>query len=419
MELMPHQVEALKWAEGKDKVLFALDQGLGKTAIACQTIKATERVLVICPASLKLNWERELKIWSIAKRLKIIKKKSEDLPSGPGVVIINYDLLGQKVKKRAVANYDFSNFDRVIVDESQMIKNSKAVRTKIAGKIVKLTKYAILLSGTPMERAMDLYVPLFSLGATKLRQDPFGFKFCEAEQVYLGMRTVWQFRGLCNEQELRTLMKPFVIRMLKEDVTDLPEKIVKIVALDLPKGAKEKKYSFEDIKKDPRPLGFEGLSELIHEQGLRKLPLAVKHIKMRLESEKKVFIVAKHSDVIDTLKEKLSEFNPVVLDGRMKPEQKQESIDTFQNDKNCRVFIGQIIAAGTGITLTAASHVVVVEAEWSYSALMQVIDRVHRIGQTETVTAELLTIHNSIDERMLYTTLEKQDYVERVLEKEK
>jgi len=413
--LKPHQREALAFSEKVPKCMLMLDMGLGKTAIACSSIKKGERVLIIVPASLKLNWKRELAIWSNTSKVTIIKKKSEDLPKGPGVVIINYDLLGKKIKKRAYPNYDFSGFDKVVLDECHMIKNVKAVRTKICGRIIKKTPRAILLSGTPMERPIDLYVPLFSIGAIDMSYDSFGHKFCDAKQVYLGFKMVWQFRGLSNPTMLKHILKPYSLRMLKEDVMDLPDKTIDIVSLDLPKGKQEKTYDIGAILKDPRPLGFEGLAEVLKEQGIRKVPLAVKHIKMRLETNQKVFVTAKHRDVIDALMEKLKDYNPVKLDGRDKAEEKQKAVDTFQTDETCRVFIGQNIAAGTGLTLTASNHVVLVEPDWSYSALMQLIDRVHRIGQTENVTAELLTISDSIDERVLFTTLEKKGYTKEVI----
>jgi len=420
-ELLAHQLDALAWIKKQKskKLILALDMGLGKTVIAAKTIQKDERVLVICPASLKLNWERELKIWAISVPIQIIKKKTETILKRPGITIINYDLLGQKSSKkknaRAIANYDFSGFDKVILDECHMIKNAKPVRSKISGKIIRLTPKAILLSGTPMERPIDLYVPLFSIGAIKGSRDSFGHKFGDPKMLWLGTKQVWAFRGASNVPELKKILKPVMLRMLKEDVIDLPEKDISVVALDLPVGKQEKNYSFTDIIKDPRPMGFEGLSELLHEQGISKVPLAVRHIKMRLETEHKILIVAKHTDVIESLMEKLKEFNPVKLDGKCTADQKQKTADTFQEDKNCRLLIGQIKPVGVGWTLTKAKHIIVVEPDWSFSNLMQVIDRLHRIGQKNNVTAELLTIHNSICERVLYTTLEKKGFIQEVI----
>lgn len=423
LKLKPHQVDTLCWVAKNEKAdylknVLALDMGLGKTVIAAKTIKDHERVLVICPATLKLNWEKELHLWADTPRVKVIKKKSETLPEGAGTIIVNYDILGGKVSKKsnkAKPNFDFTGFDRVIIDEFQFIKNPKSIRSKITGKIIKNTPKALLLSGTPMERPIDLFVPYFSIGAVTDSYHTFGVKYCDAQKVYLGAREVWQYRGSCNEEELQEVIAPYTLRMLKEDVIDLPSKSISVVALDLPVGRQDKQYNLSDILKDPRPIGFEGLAELLHEQGLKKVPLALKHIKMRLETERKIFVVARHTDVIDLLWEGLKDFNPVIIDGRCSAGQKEKAKDTFQEDKNCRILIGQSQAASVGLTLTAASHVIIVEPDWSYSKTMQLIDRVHRIGQTENVTAELLTIHKSIDERVLYTTLEKKGFIEGVI----
>lgn len=414
-KLFPHQVEALKWLENKPKAILGLDMGLGKTCIACHTIKPGERVLVICPASLKMNWKREINLWAPGHEIYIVKKKNEILPP-EGIVVINYDLLGKKVKKRSVeANFDFTNFDRVILDEAHMIKNAKSVRSKISGRIIKQTPYALLLTGTPMERPIDLFVPLYSIGAIDMKYDTFGMNYCDPKKIFIGIREVWQYRGITNAQGLKAIVDPYMLRMFKEDVIDLPEKFIDIVGLDLPVGSREKKYNLQDIVKDPRPIGFEGLAELLHEQAIRKLPQAIAHIKMRLEENQKIFIVAKHTDVIDTLAEKLEKFNPVILDGRCSALAKDNAVHAFQNLDSCRVFIGQITAAGTGITLTAANHVIIVEPDWSYSNLMQVIDRCHRIGQKNKVNAEILTIDGSIDERVLYTTLEKKSFIRDIV----
>jgi SWI/SNF-related matrix-associated actin-dependent regulator 1 of chromatin subfamily A len=418
LKLFPHQEQALKWIEQNknSKVILALDMGLGKSAISAKTILPTEKVLVICPASLKINWYREVQTWANTPKITIVNKKSETLPTGAGTVIINYDILGfnekQGKRKMAKPNFDFKDFDRVIVDESHMIKNPKAVRTKIAGRIISKAPKAILLSGTLMERAIDLYVPLTAIGANQYKYDAYGFKFCEPKLIDIGRRQVWSYRGLSNADELKHMMAPQTLVMKKEDVIDLPEKFIKVVALDLPVHKREKSYDLESIKKDPRPLGFEGLAELLHEQGLSKVKMATEHIKMRLEETEKIFITAKHSLVIDELKENLAEFNPVVLDGRCSLKQKQDAVDKFQNTKECRIFIGQNTAADKGITLTAANHVIMVEPDWSYSTLMQLIDRCHRIGQKNFVTAEMLVIANSIDERVLHTTLTKEGYID-------
>lgn len=414
-KLYQHQIDALNWLQDKPKVLLGLDAGLGKSAIAIKTFKPNENILIIAPATLKQNWFREIKLWSeYSPTIHIIKKKTDKLQ--PGVNIVNYDILGSKKNKKIVSNFDFKNFkvDRLIVDESHYIKNPKSIRSKITAKLIHQIKNVILLSGTPSERTMDLYVPLRSLGVIDTNMHSFGVKYCGGKKIYLGRKEVWDYRGNTRTDELKELMSGHCLFMTKEDVIDLPEKVFSVIGLDLPVSRREKEYNLEDILEDTRPIGFEGLSELLHEQALLKLPLCIKHIKMRLESTHKIVIFAKHHDVIDSLMHELKSFNPVKLDGRCSATQKDDAVSIFQNDKNCRLFIGQIKASGVGLTLTSSSDVIFVETNWSYSDLSQCADRVHRIGAKNNVYIEILTIANSIDERVLYTTLIKKEFKEDI-----
>jgi hypothetical protein len=111
----------------------------------------------------------------------------------------------------------------------------------------------------------------------------------------------------------------------------------------------------------------------------------------------------------------LKEFNPVKVTGSVKNEDRQTAVDTFQADSKCRVFVGNIKAAGVGLTLTAASHVVFVEASWSPADIQQAADRCHRIGQKDNVTVDLLTISESIDSLVLHSVLTKMDVIDRII----
>lgn len=417
MNLYQHQKDALEWIKNKPKAILALDAGLGKTAITIKTFKPDENILVICPATLKTNWKQEIELWSEHSfNVHIIKKKTDQLKSG--INIINYDILGKKEGKNVVPCFDFKNFrvDRVVLDESHYIKNHLAVRSKIAAKLVRIAPNAILLSGTLGEKSRDLYTPLLSIGAINKTFHEYGMMYCGAFKRYMGRREIWDYNGNSNQGMLRRVMEPSTLIMRKEDVIDLPEKIFKVVSIDVNKRyAREKDYSLKSIYESSEPIGFAGLSELLHDQALDKLPLAIKYIKDRLETTKKIVLIAKHIDVIDGLFYALKEYNPVKLDGRDNADKKDLSKVTFQTDPSCRIFIGQIKAAGVGITLTAASDVIFVETNWSFSDISQAADRCHRIGQKNTVLAEILTITDSLDEHVLRRTLEKKQFVEEVL----
>lgn len=412
LELYPHQKDALAWLKSRPKAMLIIATGLGKTIIAIKTFKPNERILIIVPNSLKLNWKIEIEKWSDFKpQVTVIKKRGETLQ--PGINIINYDILGKRINKKIVPSFNFKSFDRVIVDEHQMIKNSKAIRTKIAAKIIKNTPNAILLSATPMEKPIELYVPLYSLGVMKMNYHDYGMKFCDGKKLYLGGREVWDYKGKSNLDELLEIIKPQTL-IMRKDILDLPPVTIKVISVDLPISKQEKSYDLEAIEKDSRAISFEGLSELIKEQALLKLPLAISHIKLRLETENKILLFCKHHEVIDILMEKLKDFSPVKLDGRDSIEKRQEAVNSFRNDNGVRIFVGQIQASGVGLTLVESNFCIFAEADWSYSSILQGLSRIDRIGQTKNVYVELLTVHKSIDEYMLRKTLEKKETIKEL-----
>jgi SWI/SNF-related matrix-associated actin-dependent regulator 1 of chromatin subfamily A len=129
----------------------------------------------------------------------------------------------------------------------------------------------------------------------------------------------------------------------------------------------------------------------------------------------KIVVFAHHAAVIDALMDGLKDYLPVKLDGRIGAVEKQRAVDTFQNNKDCRVFVGQMQAAGVGITLTAASNVVFVESSWVSGDIAQAVDRCHRIGQKDSVLAQFLVIRGSLEEYMLRTVVDKQHVINSVI----
>jgi SNF2 family DNA or RNA helicase len=199
-----------------------------------------------------------------------------------------------------------------------------------------------------------------------------------------------------------------------ECLKDLPSKTYRIIELDLPIDKREKDFDLSQIDK-PDSIPFEAISDILKMNAERKLPDAVKYIKDCLEHTDKVVVFAHHTHIIDGLMDALKEFNPVKVTGSVKNEDRQTAVDTFQADKKCRVFVGNIKAAGVGLTLTAASHVVFVEASWSPADIQQAADRCHRIGQKDNVTVDLLTISGSIDALVLNSVLTKMDVIDRII----
>jgi SWI/SNF-related matrix-associated actin-dependent regulator 1 of chromatin subfamily A len=403
MKLYPHQARALDWLSTRPKAILALDMGLGKTCVSSKDLIAP--AVVICPASLKLNWQDELSAWRPELSTQVIASP-KDKPNGSDVTIVNYDIL-QRV--------DLPKHTTLIVDEAHYIKSYKAKRTKHVMTMMQQAEKVRLLTGTPIvNRPIELWTLLYGIKAIKSGYFEFGMRYCA------GWRTPWDtydFSGASRHDELANLLKPHMLRMRKEDVIDLPSKTFRVIELDLPIDEREKQFDRQAIEK-PDSVAFEAIADILKMNALRKLPDAITYIKDCLCAVDKVVVFAHHKDVIDQLKDALSEFKPVVITGATAQADRHKNVLSFQNSKDCKVFIGNIKAAGVGLTLTAASHVVFVESSWSPADINQAADRCHRIGQKDNVTVDLLTINGSIDALVLHSVLNKMDVIDRIIKEE-
>ena len=400
MMLYKHQVQAIEWLGQRPKAILALDMGLGKTCVS--SLDLSVPALVVCPASLKLNWQAELKMWRPELSVQVVRSPKDPI-KGLDVTIVNYDILGK---------LDLPTPTTLIVDEAHYIKNYKAKRTKLLMSLIKATSNVSLLTGTPIvNRPIELWTLLYSIGATKLGYFEFGMRFCA------GWKTPWDtydFSGSSRKGELIKVLEPFMLRMTKEECIDLPSKTYRIIALDLPVDKREKQFSQDQID-TPDSIPFEAISDIRRLNAERKLDQSISYIKDCLEQTDKIVVFAHHTHIIDGLMDALKEFEPVMVTGSVKNEDRHVAVQTFQNNPKCRVFVGNIKAAGVGLTLTAASHVVFVEAPWSPADLQQAADRCHRIGQQNNVTIDLLTITGSIDEIILHKILTKMDVIDSVI----
>lgn len=163
---------------------------------------------------------------------------------------------------------------------------------------------------------------------------------------------------------------------------------------------------------------FTEMAQLRHATALAKVPFIIEHILESVDSSNKVVVFAHHRDVIAKIQELLKEnsINSVILTGEMGAEERQNSVDSFQNKTSTKVFIGSIHAAGVGITLTAASHVIFAELDWVPGNMAQAEDRCHRIGQTESVLVQHLVLEGSLDATIAQTLVEKQNVIDKALD---
>jgi SWI/SNF-related matrix-associated actin-dependent regulator 1 of chromatin subfamily A len=435
LSYLPYQRGGIAYARGKEGVLVGDEMGLGKTiqAIGMMNDEPIKTALIICPASLKLNWAREIDKWlNYYRPIHVVEKAALPLPREIGVLIVNYDIVAKMHDRLAKIPWDV-----LVCDEAHLLKNLTAKRTQAVlgqnGRGGIDASRRIFLTGTPAESRPSEIFPI----ANSLRPDVFpswldyAFRYCAAYQTKYGLDA----RGASNVQELQAkLRETIMVRRMKKDVLkDLPAKIRVRVTLpcdaklkksveaelaayqrerELINSLKRKGASHEDVMK-ARNEASARMRSLRVATSEGKMPMALEFLRNAADAEK-IVVFAYHHQVLDALIKEFGE-RAVVVTGAVSVEDRQKAVDRFQNDPECRVFIGQIVAAGVGLTLTASSHVVFVEFDWRPGMLEQAEDRCHRIGQTDSVTCSYLVIENSLDDVQLSSVEKKRNTIASTL----
>jgi len=420
----PFQQEGIqKITKFGGRALLADQMGLGKTLQALWWMRKNVKppVVVVCPASLKWNWEREARINVGVRALVLHGKSAYKIPQSAKLVIINFDILGAWVKELKKLKISL-----VIIDECQYIKSRGAKRTKAAKSLCRGVKNVIGLSGTPLtNRPVELF-PILSILYPSMFKSfvAYAWQYCDPKHNGFG----WNYNGASNLRELHNLLgKKCMIRRLKKDVLqDLPDKTRSVIPLEISRS----EYDFaesdfinwlreESPEKVERARGAMGLVKLGYLKRLAsslKLKGSIEWIDNYLsQSDGKLVIFAIHKKTISKLREHYKGL-AVVVDGSVSGERRQEAVDQFQKLKKVRIFIGNIQAAGVGITLTAADTVVFVEMGWTPGEHIQGEDRIHRIGQSKKTSCYYLVATGTIEEDLCDIIQKKQLVLESVLD---
>lgn len=428
--LYPFQLDGVKFLEARNgNALIADSMGLGKTIQALGWLKLHPELrpaVIVVPASLKLNWEREARKW-LGKNVSIAmpqgKSPDRKVVWNKDLIIINYDILAywlDAILQQSPAV--------MVVDESHYVKNIKAQRTKAVKELGKLVKHKVFLTGTPVvNHPAEFFTVLNMLEPREFNSwMRFTRRYCAAKHNGFG----WDVSGASNTEELHgKLQGKIMLRRKKEDVLkDLPAKRRHAVPMDIDNrkeysaaaadlvGWLKEKFGSGKAEKAAQAealVQFNYLKQLAAEG---KRSNAVQWIKDSLDSNGKLVLFAVHHTMIDYLAEELRNYNPVVVDGRVSQEKRQAAVDAFQQDPSCRLFIGNIRAAGVGLTLTAASNVVFLELDWVPANLLQAEDRIHRIGQEAECAAWYLVAGGTIEEDIARLLDEKRQVLEAVLD---
>lgn len=443
-DLRPYQVEGAAFLARTGRALLADEPGLGKTAQAiraCDEVGAY-RVLVISPASVVENWRREFDRWQQVERPLAAAGRVTG-GSGSTVNFTSYD--------KATRNIDWwlvPTYDAIILDEAHYLKNRTAKRTKAIlgpkcdgkGGLVERAKHVFLLTGTPAPNDPSELWPMLravmpgaitnggALGAAgypngydmtgkaakPLAYWPFVQRYCRTQENGFGIKIV----GGKNLPELKARIAPYVLRRKKSEVAkDLPPISFGTLPLDAGsalaairkmEATPEGQQIAKALEKGVDALQALGPHVASYRRivGMAKVAPVVEWVKDWFDAGGgKLVIFAHHRDVITALCEGFGAC--MVLTGSTSAEGRQEAVDCFQNDPRYKLFIGQIQAAGTGITLTAASDALFVESSWVPSDNEQASMRIHRIGQKNACLVRFATLAGSLDERIQAACMRK------------
>lgn len=414
-----HQKEAIQKLVENKKFILADDMGLGKTTstIIAALESGSKKVLIICPATLKINWKREIENYSDKT---VFIAESKNFSTEADFVIINYDIIKNfhDTKKKDESQILASNFDLVIVDEAHYIKNATAQRTKLINDIVKKTDRLWLLTGTPMTSRPIDYFNLLSLVDSPVAKNwmAYAIRYCAGYQFKVGNRKVWNVMGSSNLEELRDRTLGLTLRRLKENVLDLPDKIITPVYLRL----KSKQYEevmgeyYDWYDKNPDEsksltVQFTKLTKVRQIIADEKIKETIELAENILEQDKKVIIFCNFTDSLNKITEHFGKA-AVKLDGSMSKPERQHSVDEFQENPKVKLFVGNIKAAGVGITLTAAEAVIMNDLSFLPSDHAQAEDRAYRYGQKNNVLVYYPIFENTI-EGIIYDILNNKKQV--------
>lgn len=433
---LPHQIEAFNYGLERDELLIGDEQGLGKTKESIDITVARKKelckCLIVCGVnSVKYNWEAEIKTHSKEKSVMLdqktmplrVKALNEWLIGSEYYAIINIESLRNEAVQDAIYLGIKDGFiGCIIVDEIHKAKNGNSQQ----GKALRTLKAPVKigLSGTPMNKAEDLWNILTWLGVEKRSFYSFRSTYC-IMGGYGGYRVV----GHKNLESLNAELNKVMLRRKKEEVLDLPPKIHSTEYVELT--AKQNKL-YRDIKQgilEDMENILQSVNPLSCTLRLRQLTGGLftddnpklERIKDMLTAEiipngYKAIIFSQWEQIASLYNEALQEYNPVYIVGKVSPEDRQKEVERFQTDPNCKLAIGTIGAMGTGLTLNKASYVFFIDKLWNSGENAQAEDRAHRIGTAGTVNVISMVAKGSVDEGVEEYLLENQDLFDRVVD---
>ena len=415
--LYHHQIEGVAFLLGRRRSLLTDDMGLGKTRqsiIAMVESEPEGPYLVICPASVKRNWVREIEIVLPEAQTAIIGPAPLPAHNYRGWIVLNYDILGKHLE--GLMQFGWSG---MVFDEAHYLKNHRSQRSHHASKLVKQTAgepVVHALTGTPLtSRPRDLF-PLLQLIEHPLGKSFLSFakRYCDGYQGDYGLVA----DGASNIEELTLQLHGVMLRRTKNEVLDLPPKFRTWLDIDLHphaiehfnKAVREFLQATDDSLELPESQA-DGDTEVGRRRrraigqlttARRKLAFAkchdtIKVVENALEQDEKIIVFSAFVNTIERFTKRFGA-EAVAVFGEVPAEERQERVDRFQNDPMVRVFLANLHIGGVGLNLTAARQVVFNDLDWVPANHWQAEDRAYRIGQTAPVNVTYMIARGTVDE---------------------
>ena len=405
-ELRPYQQAGVEFitTAARNKAYIGDEMGLGKTITALAAIHQEQAypALVVCPAVVVGNWKREANTWLPDKTVQIIKSGKDKINPKADIVVASYSLAG------AAVGHPFA---QVVCDEAHYLKNHKAKRTETTVAIAKAAPRRLLLSGTPItNRPRDLYSQLEVLDVTG-RGRPLGHFFQFAEKYCDGYKGPYGYvaDGATNIEELSQRLRAgtYLRRDKAQVLTELPEKQRQFIPVGIPadtkRRIKEVEAEYRVAQKAHVPgAALKAMTDEMVAVGLGKIEAAGAFMEDFADTGKKLIVFSNLREVQQGLLQKAREMGvPTVhILGDDSSEKRTQAVESFQKDPKIQFAVCSLKAAGVGITMTAASDVLMVEQDWTPANLDQAEDRAHRMGQKNAVNVTYLIMEGTLDDTL-------------------
>lgn len=435
MELYPHQTEGVEWLAGRTRAALLDDPGLGKTIIAAVAAERAghKRILVLSPACVLFNWKHELEAWTSYRRIKVLTGSLDNaIDADDEIVVLSHGLFW---RDGIYAQLMREQWDLIIVDESHFFRMRTATPSKRAYALylrgLTMTTLGIwLLTGTPAPNDVsELWSMVYGLGFTRLTFHEWRVRYCITDYSPYGDNI--KVIGNRNSDELRELLGRFCLRRRK-DVLDLPA--VRYETIHLRPNTMP-----QDIRLVENELDFALQRELLAADspaaawdiigdskafaafrrvcGLAKAQVTADLLEHELKDNQihKVVVMAHHGDVVAHIAAQLSKFGVRTITGATHPADRTANVKAFQTDAGVRVIVCNILAGGTGTTLTAASELVFAEMSFVPGENSQAADRIRRIGQDKPCRVRFVALEGTLDEAMVGVLRRKSEMIREVI----